>query len=139
MFDIRPVETDYVRHRAAQFRDQVVRRLDGSRRLLLFLSLAGHKVFQFLRRQLELIEAIVEFRPRRRPLRPYLPPRRSARSPAGLDIRVAGPFSGLSGFSGLFGLSGSTFVLLAHLLVHLLRELPCVFFINRFDLESIRG
>ena len=30
MFDIRPVETDYVRHRAAQFRDQVVRRLDGS-------------------------------------------------------------------------------------------------------------
>ena len=30
MFDIRPVETDYVRHRAAQFRDQVARRLDGS-------------------------------------------------------------------------------------------------------------
>ncbi|WP_372800166.1 nitrite/sulfite reductase [Paracoccus seriniphilus] len=30
MFDIRPVETDYVRHRAQQFRDQVARRLDGS-------------------------------------------------------------------------------------------------------------
>lgn len=30
MFDVRPVETDYVRHRAAQFRDQVARRLDGS-------------------------------------------------------------------------------------------------------------
>lgn len=30
MFDIRPVETDYVRHRAAQFRAQVARRLDGS-------------------------------------------------------------------------------------------------------------
>ncbi|MFC0199733.1 nitrite/sulfite reductase [Paracoccus rhizosphaerae] len=30
MFDIRPVETDYVRHRAAQFRAQVERRLDGS-------------------------------------------------------------------------------------------------------------
>ncbi|SES67075.1 nitrite/sulfite reductase [Paracoccus homiensis] len=30
MFDIRPVDTDYVRHRAAQFRSQVARRLDGS-------------------------------------------------------------------------------------------------------------
>lgn len=30
MFDVRPVETDYVRHRAAQFRAQVARRLDGS-------------------------------------------------------------------------------------------------------------
>ncbi|MGR3250131.1 MAG: nitrite/sulfite reductase [Paracoccus sp. (in: a-proteobacteria)] len=30
MFDVRPVETDYVRHRAAQFRAQVERRLDGS-------------------------------------------------------------------------------------------------------------
>lgn len=30
MFDVRPVETDYVRHRAAQFRDQVERRLNGS-------------------------------------------------------------------------------------------------------------
>ncbi|WP_405402951.1 nitrite/sulfite reductase [Paracoccus sp. Ld10] len=30
MFDIRPVETDYVRHRAAEFRAQVARRLDGS-------------------------------------------------------------------------------------------------------------
>ncbi|MFV0383419.1 nitrite/sulfite reductase [Paracoccus sp. (in: a-proteobacteria)] len=30
MFDIRPVETDYVRHRASQFRAQVARRLDGS-------------------------------------------------------------------------------------------------------------
>lgn len=30
MFDVRPVETNYVRHRAAQFRDQVERRLDGS-------------------------------------------------------------------------------------------------------------
>ncbi|MDO5647307.1 nitrite/sulfite reductase [Paracoccus sp. (in: a-proteobacteria)] len=30
MFDIRPVDTDYVRHRAAQFRAQVERRLDGS-------------------------------------------------------------------------------------------------------------
>ncbi|TBN39459.1 nitrite/sulfite reductase [Paracoccus subflavus] len=30
MFDVRPVETDYVRHRAAQFRAQVDRRLDGS-------------------------------------------------------------------------------------------------------------
>ncbi len=30
MFDIRPVENAYVRHRAAQFRDQVARRLDGS-------------------------------------------------------------------------------------------------------------
>ena len=30
MFDIRPVETDYVRQRAAEFRAQVARRLDGS-------------------------------------------------------------------------------------------------------------
>ena len=30
MFDVRPVETDYVRHRADQFRAQVERRLDGS-------------------------------------------------------------------------------------------------------------
>ncbi|MDB6182015.1 nitrite/sulfite reductase [Paracoccus fistulariae] len=30
MFDVRPVDTDYVRHRAAQFRAQVDRRLDGS-------------------------------------------------------------------------------------------------------------
>ena len=30
MFDIRPVETEYVRHRAGQFRAQVARRLDGS-------------------------------------------------------------------------------------------------------------
>ncbi|WP_347138026.1 nitrite/sulfite reductase [Paracoccus sp. SSK6] len=30
MFDVRPVDTDYVRHRAAQFRAQVERRLDGS-------------------------------------------------------------------------------------------------------------
>ncbi|MBW7056737.1 nitrite/sulfite reductase [Paracoccus bogoriensis] len=30
MFDVRPVETDYVRHRAAQFRAQVERRLNGS-------------------------------------------------------------------------------------------------------------
>ncbi|MFN3275115.1 MAG: nitrite/sulfite reductase [Paracoccus sp. (in: a-proteobacteria)] len=30
MFDVRPVETDYVRHRAAEFRAQVARRLDGS-------------------------------------------------------------------------------------------------------------
>lgn len=30
MFDARPVDTDYVRHRAAQFRAQVERRLDGS-------------------------------------------------------------------------------------------------------------
>ena len=30
MFDIRPVEADYVRHRAAEFRAQVARRLDGS-------------------------------------------------------------------------------------------------------------
>ncbi|WP_265500557.1 nitrite/sulfite reductase [Paracoccus beibuensis] len=30
MFDVRPVETDYVRHRATQFRAQVERRLDGS-------------------------------------------------------------------------------------------------------------
>ncbi|MCF3972555.1 nitrite/sulfite reductase [Paracoccus salsus] len=30
MFDVRPVDTDYVRHRAAQFRAQVARRLDGS-------------------------------------------------------------------------------------------------------------
>lgn len=30
MFDVRPVETDYVRHRAEQFRAQVARRLDGS-------------------------------------------------------------------------------------------------------------
>ncbi|SIS87477.1 nitrite/sulfite reductase [Paracoccus saliphilus] len=30
MFDARPVDTDYVRHRAAQFRAQVARRLDGS-------------------------------------------------------------------------------------------------------------
>ncbi|SCY82145.1 nitrite/sulfite reductase [Paracoccus tibetensis] len=30
MFDVRPVETDYVQHRAAQFRAQVARRLDGS-------------------------------------------------------------------------------------------------------------
>ncbi|MCZ0960314.1 nitrite/sulfite reductase [Paracoccus benzoatiresistens] len=30
MFDVRPVDTDYVRHRAAQFRTQVERRLDGS-------------------------------------------------------------------------------------------------------------
>ena len=26
MFDVRPVDTDYVRHRAAQFRAQVVRK-----------------------------------------------------------------------------------------------------------------
>ena len=30
MFDVRPVETEYVRHRAAEFRAQVERRLDGS-------------------------------------------------------------------------------------------------------------
>ena len=30
MFDVRPVETDYVRQRAAEFRAQVARRLDGS-------------------------------------------------------------------------------------------------------------
>ena len=30
MFDVRPVDTDYVRYRAAQFRAQVERRLDGS-------------------------------------------------------------------------------------------------------------
>ncbi|MFN3525914.1 MAG: nitrite/sulfite reductase [Paracoccus sp. (in: a-proteobacteria)] len=30
MFDVRPVETEYVRHRAEQFRAQVERRLDGS-------------------------------------------------------------------------------------------------------------
>ena len=30
MFDVRPVDTEYVRHRAAQFRAQVDRRLDGS-------------------------------------------------------------------------------------------------------------
>ncbi|MEO1911162.1 MAG: nitrite/sulfite reductase [Paracoccus sp. (in: a-proteobacteria)] len=30
MFDVRPVEIDYVQHRAQQFRDQVARRLDGS-------------------------------------------------------------------------------------------------------------
>ena len=30
MFDVRPVDTDYVQHRAAQFRAQVARRLDGS-------------------------------------------------------------------------------------------------------------
>ncbi|TGN68488.1 nitrite/sulfite reductase [Paracoccus liaowanqingii] len=30
MFDVRPVDTDYVRHRAAEFRAQVARRLDGS-------------------------------------------------------------------------------------------------------------
>ncbi|AUH33884.1 nitrite/sulfite reductase [Paracoccus tegillarcae] len=30
MFDARPIDTDYVRHRSAQFRAQVARRLDGS-------------------------------------------------------------------------------------------------------------
>ncbi|AUH64313.1 nitrite/sulfite reductase [Paracoccus zhejiangensis] len=30
MFDARPIDTEYVRHRAAQFRAQVARRLDGS-------------------------------------------------------------------------------------------------------------
>jgi sulfite reductase (NADPH) hemoprotein beta-component len=30
MFDVRPVEIDYVQHRAQQFRQQVARRLDGS-------------------------------------------------------------------------------------------------------------
>ena len=30
MFDVRPVEVDYVQHRAQQFRQQVARRLDGS-------------------------------------------------------------------------------------------------------------